>query len=307
MQRVPRMNVPRIAATLLVISACFISSSLAQEDRNLSWLDRASRTRSQQPDWVTPLFTASANLEEATIYDVTRKLEANGSALVTAGDARGVQFVPFGQFQITFGATPYLWHNEAKVHDGFGDTSFAFKYRFASGNAESGNFAFSGLVNTSIATGSYQNGQRSSVMTPTLLGEKASGPFNIQTAFGVSMPLGNTRSIGRQVSSNTAFQYRIGRLWYPELEANVQHAYGAASGAQTQAYLTPGILIGRFPIARSAGFAFGLGMQIAITPEHAYDHNLIFTIRVPLQSPRSQWAPPNARCGADAEVLSQRR
>jgi hypothetical protein len=39
--------------------------SLAQAAPKLSWLDRATLTRASQPDWVTPLITASANLEEA--------------------------------------------------------------------------------------------------------------------------------------------------------------------------------------------------------------------------------------------------
>jgi hypothetical protein len=284
---------------LFLVFGFEVPAASAQNTTGLNWLDRASRTRAQQPDWVTPLFTASANLEEATINDVTRKLEPNGTPLLTVGDTRGVQFVPFGQIQITFGDTPYLFHYEPREHDGFGDTSFAVKYRFASGNAENGNFAFSGLVDTSIPTGSYQNGQRSAVMTPTLLGEKAWGNFDIQTAAGISLPLGTTRLIGRQIGSNTAFQYRIGRLWIPEFETNVLHSYGTAAQDQTQLYLTPGLLVGRFHLTQSAGLTFGVGMQIAATHDHSYNHNLIFSVRIPLQSPRSRWAPRAASCGTD--------
>src|SRR5579863_6219962 len=145
--------------------------SYGQDTTNLSWLARATQTRSRQPDWVTPLITASANLEEAVIYDTSRKLQTNGSSLWTLGGPRGVQFVPFGKLQITYGATPYEVHVNSKSHDGFGDTSFALKYRFASGNAENGKFALSGLINTSIPTGSYQNGQQSAILSPVLLGE----------------------------------------------------------------------------------------------------------------------------------------
>jgi hypothetical protein len=257
-----------------------------QAPAELSWLARTTQTRSSQPDWVTPLITASANLEEAAIYDTSRKLQANGSSLWTLGGPRGVQFVPFGKLQITYGATPYELHVNSKSHDGFGDTSFAFKYRFASGNAENGNFAFSGLINTSIPTGSYQNGQQSAILSPVLLGEKGWGNFNIQTTFGAALPLGHTASTGRQYGWNTAFQYRIGRFLDPELETNILAYQGGPNQGQKQLYLLPGIIAGRFPLTRSAGLAFGVGMQIAATHDHAFNHNLIFSVRLPLQSHR---------------------
>jgi hypothetical protein len=258
--------------------------SYGQDTTNLSWLARATQTRSHQPDWVTPLITASANLEEAVIYDTSRKLQTNGSSLWTLGGPRGVQLVPFGKLQITYGATPYEVRVNSKPHGGFGDTSFAFKYRFASGNAENGNFAFSGLINTSIPTGSYQNGQQSAILSPVLLAEKGWGNFNIQTTFGAALPLAHTASIGRQYSCNTAFQYRIGRFFDPELEANMLAYQGGTNHGQRQLYLLPGVIIGRFPIARSAALTFGVGMQIAATEDHAFNHNLIFSVRVPLQS-----------------------
>lgn len=299
-QALQRSRPWHLAPTLLFVIFLFEPpATQAQSTSTLSWLDRASRTRARQPDWVTPLFTASANLEEATIYDLTRKLEPNRNPLVTAGDTRGVQFVPFGQFQITFGATPYLFHNEANEHDGFGDTSFAVKYRFASGNAENGNFACTGLVDTTIPTGSYQNGQRSAVITPVLLGEKGWGDLNSQTTFGVSLPLGDTRTIGRQIATNTALQYRFGHHWFPEIEANALHAYGGTC-EQTQLYLTPGLLVWRFRLSSSTGITLGMGMQIAATHDHAWNHNLIFSVRVLLQSPRSRWAPHTASWEIDS-------
>ncbi len=159
-------------------------SALAQDAPKLSWLDRATITRSSQPDWVTPLITASANLEEAPIYDISRKLPTDGRPLMTAGGPRGMQFVPFGKLQVTFGATPYLLHNDHRVHDGFGDTSFAFKYRLVSGNEHHGGFAVSAQMGASIPTGSYQNGQKSATLTPNILAEKGWGPFNIQRQSG---------------------------------------------------------------------------------------------------------------------------
>ena len=148
------------------------SAAFGQDDGSPRWLERASTTRAKQPDWVTPLITASANLEEAVIYDISRKIPTNGIPLVTAGSNRGIQFVPFGSLQITFATTPYQFHNNTHVKNGFGDTQFGFRYRLASSNIQHKDFAISIATGVSVPTGSHQNGQHSGTLTPTGLGEK---------------------------------------------------------------------------------------------------------------------------------------
>jgi hypothetical protein len=199
-----------------------------------------------------------------------------------------MQLVPVGKLQITFGATPYLIHNDPKIQDGFGDTSFAFKYRLASGNERHGDFAVSAQMGASIATGSYQNGQRSATLTPNLLTEKGWGRFNIQSTFGATLPMADTHLTGRQFISNTAFQARFDRIFWPELEVNAIALKGGPNDGKKQVFLTPGVLIGRFPLTRSMGFTFGAGMQIAASDYHPYDHGLIFSVRLPLQSHPSE-------------------
>ena len=275
-----------VVATRITIASTAIwgSTAQAQSDRGLSWLDRATITRSSQPNWVTPLITASANLEEAVIYDISRRLPSSGRPLVTAGGPRGMQFLPFGKLQITFGATPYLIHNDPTIHNGFGDTSFAFKYRLASGNEHHGNFAVSAQLGASIATGSYQNGQPSAALTPTILAEKSWSWFNIQSTFGAMLPLGDTRLTGRQFISNTALQARIARIFWPECEINSIAFKGGPNNGKKQVFVTPGVLIGRLRLTRLMGFTFGVGMQIAASQYHSYNHALLFSVRLPLQS-----------------------
>lgn len=257
----------------------------AQSSVHLSWLERATITRSNQPHWVTPLITASANLEEAPIYDVSRRLMPTGQEpLVTAGGPRGVQFVAIGKLQVTFGATPYLFHDNSKVHDGFGDTSFAFKYRLASGNETHGGFALSAQLGATVPTGSYQNGQGSGTLTPNILAERGWGPFNIQSTFGASLSTGNTQLMGRQFISNTALEGRIAQRFWPEVEVNAICYRGGPHDGKKQVFVTPGLILGRFHVSRSAGVAFGVGMQIAVSEYHTYDHNLLFSVRLPLQS-----------------------
>lgn len=279
-----RFTLPAAKAAIVGSTILCCAMAAGQEPARLSRLDRATITRSSQPGWVTPLITASANLEEAPIYDISRKQLPTGYPLVTAGGSRGIQFIPLGKLQLTFGATPYLIHNDPKLHDGFGDTSFAFKYRLFSGNEQHGNFAVSAQIGTSIATGSYQNGQKSDALTPNFLVEKGWGRFNIQSTYDATLPLDNTRQTGRQFTSNTAFQGRLARIFWPELELNSATYKGGPNAGKTQAFLTPGIIVGRFPITHSSGISFGIGIQIAVTPYHSYDHNLLFSVRLPLQS-----------------------
>lgn len=270
-----------LAIALILVWSNF---ALAQGVPTLSWLDRATITRSNQPDWVTPLITASANLEEAVIYDTSRRLPTSGSPLLTAGGPRGIQFVPFGKLQITYGANPYLFHNNPKLDDGFGDTSFAFKYRLLSGNEHHGDYAVSAQMGSSLPTGSYQNGLPSATLTPNLLAEKAWRVFAIQSSLGASLPVDDTRLIGRQLISNTSFQAQFAHILWPELEVNANAYSGGLNDGKKQVFLTPGLLIGRFKLTNSSGLAFGIGMQIAASRYHAYNHSLLFSVRFPLQS-----------------------
>src|ERR1700730_1179145 len=156
----------RLSLRIMMIGLVAGSAAFAQDEGSPRWLERASITRAKQPDWVTPLITASANLEEAVIYDISRKIPTNGIPLVTAGSNRGIQFVPFGALQITFAPPPYQFHNDTRAKNGFGDTQFAFKYRLASSNIEHKDFAISIATGVSVPTGSYQNGQHSGTVTP---------------------------------------------------------------------------------------------------------------------------------------------
>jgi Putative MetA-pathway of phenol degradation len=278
----------RVSLWIMIIGLALESGAFAQDNGTPRWLERASLTRSKQPDWVTPLITASANLEEAVIYDMSRKIPRSGMPLITAGSNRGIQFVPFGTLQITFAATPYEFHNNTHVKNGFGDTQFGFKYRLASSNIEHKDFAVSIATGVSLPTGSYQNGQHSGTLTPTVLGEKGWRPFNVQSTIGIQIPMSDTHLTGQPYTFNTAFQYRLAKMLRPELEVNATGYKGGPSDGKKQTFLTPGLFVGRIPLNRNMGLTFGVGMQIATTRYHTYNHSLLFSVRLPLGSPRSR-------------------
>jgi hypothetical protein len=48
-----------------------------------------------------------------------------------------------------------------------------------------------------------------------------------------------------------------------------------------QVFITPGIVIGPFPVAERLHVAFGAGVQIAVTEFHQYNHRWVLSLRFP--------------------------
>src|SRR5208283_6249039 len=111
---------------------------------------------------------------------------------------------------------PYIQHN-SPAKDGFGDSSMLLKYRLAAGNAEHGNYSVSFAVGTTLPTGSYKNGSLSATISPTLCAGKGFGRFDVQSTLSATLPTAETARQGKVVAWNTVAQYRIGRLFWPEI------------------------------------------------------------------------------------------
>jgi hypothetical protein len=48
-----------------------------------------------------------------------------------------------------------------------------------------------------------------------------------------------------------------------------------------QVFLTPGLVLGAFPLAQRLHFSFAAGVQIAVTQFHQYNHRWIVSARFP--------------------------
>ena len=95
------------------------------------------------------------------------------------------------------------------------------------------------------------------------------------------------------VTWNNVAQYRlakagVARLLWPEVEFNSSFFSGGTNDGKIQTFATPGIVIGRIPLAHDAsgkpgrlGLTFGAGEQIALTHFHSYNHGIVLTVRVP--------------------------
>jgi hypothetical protein len=265
------------SATLFVV-VMLSCTALAQEN---GWLDRVSQTQEEQPHWITPLVTVTPRLEQEFRYDVYHQQLANGRDLWNVGGSKGLELIPTSRTEVIVGVPAYFVRDNPNSPDGFGDTSFLLKYRLAAGNGEHGSYIVSAFLGATVPTGSYRNGAESATVTPTLAAGKGFGPISVQSTLGMTFPTDDTRLFGHPVAFNTAFQYHVHRYFWPEVEVNSTFFNGGPNDGRKQAFITPGAVFGRFPIHNRVGFTFGLGMQIAATQFHTYNHSVVLTARLP--------------------------
>jgi hypothetical protein len=70
---------------------------------------------------------------------------------------------------------------------------------------------------------------------------------------------------------NAAVDYRIkGKIW-PMLKQNSTFWLDGPLTGQKQVFVTPGLVLGSFPLTGTLHVGFGAGVQIAMTPFHQYN------------------------------------
>jgi hypothetical protein len=246
------------------------------------WFDRSDQAKADQPHWMTPLVTVTPRLEQEFRTDFLVEGMSTGDDLVNLGNSKGLELIPYERVEVILNVPPYLEHNNPKIHDGFGDASFLGKYRLLAGNEEHGNYILTLFLAATIPTGSYSNGAKGGVITPTLAGGKGWGKFDIQSTLGGGLPTSHENTIGHAIAWNTTFQYHIpaAKLW-PECEINDTSWKDGTLNGRKQVFLTPGLILGRFKLNRRLAMAVGAGFQIAATHYHSYNHATVITVRFP--------------------------
>jgi hypothetical protein len=246
------------------------------------WFGMVSRTQAEQPHWITPVATTTPRLEQEFRYDIFWQTNTAGVTAEIYGGAKGLEVIPQSHIEIILVAPPaYIAHNNHAVKDGFGDWSFLVKYRILASNEEHGNYILTAFLQTTLPTGQYKNGATDAIITPTIAYGKGFGDFDVQGTLGVTLPTGNENRIGRTYPWNNAFQYRLYRKLWPEVEVNYTHFQDGPNKGKTQVFMTPGLVIGKLHLWKRLGFTVGGGIQIATTHFHATNHNGIFTVRFP--------------------------
>ncbi|MGA2349921.1 MAG: hypothetical protein ABSF70_05750 [Terracidiphilus sp.] len=249
------------------------------------WLQRTSATQAKQPPWAVPLVTTYTGLIQVARTDILRQITPALTHTWNYDNSKGLNIVPWANTEIAVDLPPYIQHNSAAVN-GFGDVSFLGKYRIRSGNAQHGSYTLSAWVLATIPTGSYKNGSTDASVAPSVGGGKGFGNFDVQSTVGATLPTGNPAitTSGRPVAWNTVAQYRVGKLFWPEIESNATFYKGGTNDGKTQEFVTPGLLVGKCALHPSdpksrPGLAFGAGMQIATSHFHTFNHGLVMTAR----------------------------
>ena len=245
-----------------------------------AWLDLAEQVQETQPDWLSPLATTSGRLKQEFRYDIWDQPESGANRNYQFGGNKGLEFITSSRTQVLIGVPTYTLVTPNGPPGGFGDLPLMLKFRISSAERTEGNYLVTFILAATAPTGSHRYGAGEGVLTPTMAFGKGWRRFDVQSTVGVNLPTGDTGKLGRQVQWNTAFQYQVGRKLWPELEANSTFYTTGKYAGQTQLFLTPGLGFGRSHLAGRFRWSSAVGMQIAVTQFHTYDHRWMFSTRL---------------------------
>ena len=248
------------------------------------WFARVSRIQAEQPHWITPMTTVTPRLEEEFRYDQSWETTSKGSQVTSYGGGKGLELIPWDNIEVILGVPAWQAYNKPSGMDGFADDSFLLKYRIAAANEENGNYIVTAFLGLAVPTGQHEITTDHYTVTPTIALGKGWGDFDVQSTLGISVPDDGTAAAGpaTPLQSNTAFQYRVIKVLWPELEVNYTYWANGEHTGKEQVFLTPGFIIGRLPIWERVGLTIGLGYQVALTHDATFNHNFIISARLAL-------------------------
>lgn len=257
------------------------SNGRSQTDWIHSWMRKVDEARASQPHFVSPIVTTHVMLVEQYRYDMSWQQDSpGGTETSNYGASRGLEIIPTTRLEVGVFPPAYLFHR-SKVPDGFGDLSWQVKFRAFSATEDKGDYFVGFFLGGSFATGTTPNGLGHSVLSPTFAAAKGIGSWDLQSTIGANLPASGTNLLGRAIVFNAAVDYRIkGKVW-PMLEQNSIFWSGGSLDGKKEVFLTPGLVLGGFPLAERLHLTVGGGIQIAVTQFHQYNHRAILSVRFP--------------------------
>lgn len=242
---------------------------------------RVSATQAEQPHWVTPLVTVTPRLEQELRTDFVHQYDQKAYGQWTYDNGKGLELIPARRVELLFNLPPFFAHQHPGVQDGFGDVSFLMKFRAFARNEKKGNAIVTGFLGASVPTGKNGNGSCCAIVTPSIAMGKGFRRFDYETTLGGTLPVSNTTKLGHIVTWNNVAQFHVGRFFWPEVESNTNFYKGGSNDGNAQSFVTPGLVMGRFPVHNRVGVTVGAGEQIAVTGFHLYNHAFVLTARLP--------------------------
>lgn len=255
-----------------------------------NWFARSDAAKASQPHWMTPLVTVTPRLEQEVRYDQYSEHLGNGANIDQYDSGKGLELIPTYTEEVLINPPPYLDRSIKGQAQGWGDWPFlTVKQRLYTGNEQNGNYIVTAFLGFQAPAGSSAFTEHAWIITPTIAAGKGWGDFDIQSTLSAALPTTQQNVIGTALLWNTTLQYHFATYFWPEFETNLTHWYGGLRGDKTQLFLTPGLILGRFPLYGRLNFVIGAGYQFAVTPKltetpvltPVYNHAWILTARTP--------------------------
>ncbi|HEX4026652.1 MAG TPA: hypothetical protein VHX18_03465 [Rhizomicrobium sp.] len=280
------------AVLLALLLGALPQAARAGDGGVLDYLDAsADAARASQPEWSSPLATTTALMEQRLRLDMYQQHSGNGADTTELDGGKGLDLIVSPTNEIQIALPPYEIRSataSAKSLAGYGDWTFLrMEQRLFSASKEDGDYVVTAWLSLQAPTGIKSLTSSAWSLQPTLAFGKGWGDFDVQGTVGAVLPTSNVHVLGQQIQSNTAFQYHLDTVFWPQVEVNwIYYADGQRAGLN-QVYLTPGLVVGRFDIGHGLKFTTGLGYQIAVAPSYrarpltpAYANSLIVTTRM---------------------------
>jgi hypothetical protein len=246
-----------------------------------TWMAMAEAAAAQQPNWLSPVATTSGRLKQEFRYDSWRQPGVAGGSIYNFGAGKGLEFVVASRVQLLVGAPPYTLPTQAGTNSGFGDLPLMLKTRLFSRPQGEGDSLLTFILGVTVPVGDPLYGNGKPIFSPALAFGKGMGKLDIQGTIGGSLPMGGDTQLGSQILSNTALQYHMARLLWPECEVNATFYESGKYAEKKQVFLTPGLGFGRVRLHGRLALSLGAGVQIAATQFHTYNHRVIVSLRLP--------------------------
>jgi hypothetical protein len=245
------------------------------------WLRKVDQARSEQPHYAAPLITTHPLLVQQFRFDGYYQSARNGVATDVYGAGKGLEIIPNTRMEVQVGIPPYFFRHAPNLPDGFGDVSIFLKFRVASAPEGKGGYFLGFFLGGSFPSAQSPNGQGHTVWSPMVAAAKRWKFFDWQTNLGGALPQSGTPLLGRQIVFNNTFQFNVARKFWPEVENNTTFYVDGPHSGSYQNFITPGLIVGPFPLAERLRFMFGGGVQIATSQFYTYNHRWIWTMRFP--------------------------
>jgi hypothetical protein len=276
------MNHRLLLATFFAVTA--LPAAHAQSTNFFSaWEDRVRSTLAQQPSFPIPVIAPSSQMVQLYRFDLVHEYTPTHTVTTIYDNSKGLNLIPVRDVELDINLPPFIHRNTPKSIDGPGDFTTVIKYRPFKSNDKKHAYSAAIQLAASVPTGSYKNGTAVSTLAPTLMGAKGFGRFSLQSTLGATLPTSDTKTIGRTVTWNTTAQYKVGKIFYPEVEVNANYYHLGPNDGKNQTFLSPGMMISKLKFRKDPrdrlSLIFGGGFQIATSTFHSYNHAVVFTSR----------------------------